>query len=217
MIYLDESLLVGQSVKRRVYLHPHHPEWCIKVPHPYTSYTSLKEKTHERRRYFRHGNPNDLALKNFLNLKSSRYLRDFIVNLQPELVATNLGSGLVIETIRDDDGHISKRLGDGIKTKHDYDTIIKQLHEFLNALKLAGDFMFDLNAGNFLVQYKKNRAQLRLIDYKSINYARDLIPLAKWSEAFALHKMLRKERRLFFVLQNHYVKILGDEIINEVS
>jgi hypothetical protein len=181
-LHLPDSLIINKGRERICFVHPHRPEYVIKV-------SRRKDSTHpaniqELRGY-------QLLVKKGKDLSRISHCHGFIT--------TDRGTGLVCDCIRDFDGAISKTVWDMVVFEDDCDiehllAVLKKFCDFLIANHI---WVFDINLKNIVLQ-KVSRTTLQpyIIDLKGSYVNHSLIPLARYVPYFARKKMIRRTTQL---------------------
>ena len=192
---LIHILAVGRT--RTVYQHPDEAGWLIKVENRHTSEEKfslfLRGFVHRAFPFF---SENARELRVYRKLVFS--LKDYIPEYKEQLVVTDKGLGLACRQVLDDNGVLSKTLGDYLKeTKVSVDTLAPQLEHFFQTLLLKKLYFFDFNVNNFLIQIQDGKPVLRFIDLKGYRKDRSIFPMSYLSSNLAEHKMKRRIDRLY--------------------
>lgn len=208
---LDHCTLIGRGANRVCVEHPDDRHLCIKIdlPQQPAATTSLAGRL---KAWFSNLLP-DPSLAH-LEFRSNRKIQ---AALGPafaghfaqalEVVPLALGCGLVCERIYNADGTPSQSVDFYLRNPSTVsaDVIVRALEEF-EAFLLRHDIpLFDLNAGNMLIQFTGAGARAVCIDTKSLGKAKEILPLANWFKAIRQQKISRRFGRL----KNKVVRILG--------
>ncbi len=149
MINLDESLYIAKGAERECYLHPNDFTKVIKV-----EYNNSID---------RNQNNLDLYYYNYLEKKNTSYSN--IVKCYGE-VETNIGSGVVFDAVKNDDGTFSQSFEDVIAqktlSKEEESKLLLELQYYLSENNIV---FGDVVLSNILCQkISKNNYKLIIID-----------------------------------------------------
>jgi hypothetical protein len=197
-IELDDSLFIASGTNRACYTDPNDDKKCIKI--------TISGNTKETNR--------EISYYKFLQKKgvSWEMLAQFY-----GCVDTNLGSGEVVELIRDYDLDISKSLDSYFRVLDSADEIQK----FLKLLQGLKEYLYkekiyikDLNAVNIVYQrYNKEDGRLVVID--GLAHA-SYIPFARSIDSLTLKNITKSWNHLIYKLKKRsstkYSPILKQEI-----
>ena len=173
MLYLDESMLLGEGASRKCYSHPKDKKKCLKI-----------EK--------KSGTINRQDLESYHIVKS--ILNSYLAGYDDELVETNMGAALVCELIFDEDGQPSESFAEYKQTQKPSPQLKDQFLHFFNLLQKNDLFFYDFNPKNFIVQKVPDGVRLRYIDLKSFKKTRTAFAIEK-IPYFAKRKLKRRIER----------------------
>lgn len=197
MIYLTQVLASGRT--RTIYKHPNSADWLVKIENRHTLAKVGKVSLFLRgliHRIFPYLSENARELRVYKKLAFS--LKGFIPEYEEELVSTDKGLGLVCRQVLDDNGDLSKTLGEYLNDPDTSPERLKpQLDRFFQTLFLKKLYFFDFNLNNFLIQIHDGRPTLRFIDLKGYRKDRSVLPVSYLSSSLAKRKMKRRIERLY--------------------
>ena len=193
--------LVFQGRSRLVYIHPGDPTLLLKIEREYPLLSAPKVSLAWRsffRKYLGFYSTNRAELK--AHLKISLKLSNFIPTIRPELVDTSLGQALVVSRIMNGSEsapslHQIMQSGSRIDS-----TTMDSVRAFCECCNRHEINLFDLNPANFLLRSDKT---VVFSDLKSLNVDRSLIPLTRVFKSLAKRKRLRRQARLFRLLESY--------------
>lgn len=198
-IDLDHCTFIGRGANRVCVEHPDDPRLCLKIDLPVAGQTGLAGRL---KAWLGSRPAASLAHR---ELQSNRKVhtalgpdfgRHFAEAL--EVNALNLGFGLVCQRIYNADGTPAHSVDYYLRnpTSISSSVINGALDEFETFL-LARDIpLFDLNAGNILIQFTDTGARAICIDTKSLGRAKEILPLANWVKCIRQKKISRRFGRL---------------------
>jgi hypothetical protein len=176
MIQLTDDLYLGKGRTRECYFDPRDPSLCIKVDYRDKGCRA----TDKEAKYYQ-------KLKRIKpNLEY-----DFIPRFHG-MVETNRGTGGVFDLVRDDDGKVSRTLGECLRDG----TVARErrlweeaLEKFLSRLMETGVILRDLNPGNLSARRRAD-GSVQLVAIDGIGH-RDFIPLCDYFLRIARRKLAR--------------------------
>ena len=116
-----------------------------------------------------------------------------------------LDQGLILrcELVQSADGSIAKSLFYYMQHQQaiDPDQLYRALDEFQAWLIQHNIPLFDLNAGNLVVQRHAQHVQLKCIDVKSVLRSKEIVPVSYWFKALMHKKIKRRIGRLKALVQ----------------
>jgi hypothetical protein len=177
MIQLSENLFLGKGRTRECYRHPIDPSLCIKVDY----HDKGCRQTSKEAKYY---------------LKLRRIKPKLEYNFIPHfhgMVETNLGPGGVFDLIRNDDGQVSRTLGECLRdgtVERERPLWEAALDQFLSRLIESGVILRDLNPGNLSARRLAD-GSIQLVAIDGIGH-RDLIPLCDYFPWIARRKQARR-------------------------
>lgn len=183
MLILNEKLLISHGKTRVCHQHPKDANLVVKTP-----FTGDEEGLISNANEYK-------AYHNLISL----HPKISCISHCRGYVTTNRGKGLLCESIRDDDGGISKSIYEIVVYQEDCDLdYVKQVTaEFCDYLKANDIFIFDINLKNIVMQSKQNGSYKPfIIDFKSQVETKEFIPLSKYSKYFARKKLSRRTQQL---------------------
>jgi hypothetical protein len=177
MIQLTEDLFLGKGRTRECYRHPHDTSLCVKVDYldKGCRQTSKEAKYYQKLR----------RLKPALEY-------DFIPRFHG-MIETNRGIGGVFDLVRDDDGQVSRTLGECLRdgtVARERPVWEKSLDQFLGRLMETGVILRDLNPGNLSARRLAD-GSIRLVAIDGIGH-RDFIPFCDHCLWIARRKQARQ-------------------------
>lgn len=179
MIQLTENYFITQGMYQKCYIHPSHPNLCIKIPKPVIEVDRVLKEL----KYYKYLNNKKALVSN--QLFFSKYLNS---------VTTNLGEGHIFELVRDQTtGNISKTLEYYLMKEPE---LLKKLEvaqhykELIKTLVTHKIVMSDIWARNICCQFI-TPAQIQLVIIDGLGH-RDFIPFSNWFSYFTKKKMHRK-------------------------
>lgn len=111
MLSLSSEQPFSIGGRRAIYVHPEDPGRCVKLLLPDKQPAAIRKSVPLSRRLFRHAAHYDENLQDLRGYRELAKLHGIQVNRHLPvvfgLVETDLGPGLVVELVRDDDGQIS--------------------------------------------------------------------------------------------------------------
>ena len=116
---------------------------------------------------------------------------------------------LYCELVTNAQGEVARSLYDHMQrspSQLDPDQVCQALDQFQAWLIQHDIPLFDLNAGNLVVQSDANGLQLKCIDVKSVLNAKEIIPISYWSKALMHKKIKRRIGRLKDLVRQHIQK-----------
>ena len=176
---LKVTKFVGKGATRICFEHPGNADKCVKV------IVRFKDE--------------NLLYKELETYKKvGKYLSNYLLSYDPDVVDTNIGKAVVCEFLRDDDGEISKGLGYYCKEGKIDKDLLNQIDDFANILVKENIFFYDFNIQNFMVQIKDGKKQLKYTDLKSYNNYKPwtFLKLEKMIKPLAKSLMLRRLKKL---------------------
>lgn len=199
ILNLSDDLLLKEGATRSVYKHPYDSSKCIKVLRV-PRVRNFKTFKKFLRLHLLGFNPNKNELRNYKKVLNTE-VSGFLPKLGLDMVDTNLGKGLVCETIKDFDGDISKQIYK-YSSNGKYSVEIKeQLESFFVILIENNIFFYDFNLNNFMVQLKKSNGgvQKKLIysDLKSLNKTKSFIKIERVFRSLAKMKLRRRVEQFY--------------------
>ena len=177
MIQLTENLFLGKGRTRKCFHHPFDTSLCIKVDYHDKGcrQTSKEAEYYQKLRRFK---------------PSLEY--DFIPRFHG-MIETNRGIGGIFDLVQDDDGQVSRTLGeclrDGTVTR-ERALWEQSLDQFLGRLMETGVILRDLNPGNLSARRLAD-GSIRLVAIDGIGH-RDFIPLCDYIPWIARRKQARQ-------------------------
>lgn len=118
--------------------------------------------------------------------------------------------GLILrcELVQSADGQIAKSLFHYMQHPSNIDTkqLLAALDEFQTWLLKYNIPLFDLNAGNLVVQRDGQQLQLKCIDVKSVLRGKEIIPVSYWFKSLMHKKIKRRIARLKVLVQQNIQK-----------
>lgn len=171
--------LISQGATRACYKHPHNDKKCVKILF----------------------NPKQIKLI-YNELKSNQFLQKKLKDMIPgcdEIVKTNLGLGLVMDLIYNDDNQISPSLLVWQKENQLNSEILNQFEAFFLELLNQKLWFYDFNDGNFVIQKKGNQEKVIFIDTKSFNHNNSwsTLKLEYFIPTLARWRMKRRIQRFY--------------------
>ena len=168
---LSES--IGQGRERACYVHPDDPRQAVKLPLSGTSKQSQRE------------------IRFYQKLRRRKALHSKHIPTFHGVADTNLGTGIVVDLIRDYDGQISRPmnwyLAEGYPIE-DFEPLLKELYE--SFLENSIIFNHDMTIGNLLLQKRSmTRGRLVAIDGLGDTVSIDWLDAIPW---FAKRKIRRR-------------------------
>ena len=179
MIELDTSLIINYGTKRVCFQHPEEPGLAVKIP------IGGKKEGHLS---------NLKELKGYCDLIKNHHDLLFISHCYG-IVSTNLGKGLLTDSIRDRNGNHSQSIWDIIVYQDNCDiSLIKNIaHALCEKLITKDIFLFDLNLKNILLKHKSDTNWLPvIIDLKGRYDNNEFIPLSSYINFLARIKLKRR-------------------------
>jgi hypothetical protein len=177
MIQLTDDLFLGKGRTRGCYRDPRDASLCIKVDYLEKGYhqTAKEASYYQKLRRLKPG---------------LEY--DFIPRFHG-MVETNRGTGGVFDLVRDDDGQVSRTLGECLRDG----TVVRErqlweqaLDQFLGRLRETGVIIRDLNPGNLSARLRAD-GSIQLVAIDGIGH-RDFIPLCDYFPRIARRKQARQ-------------------------
>jgi len=196
IIRLSSDLLIHSGSKRDTFVHPRDPRLCIKIDRLW------KEgyRVSPRKRLERILMP--WLIDFWSNREEARVYRSTALRIGEAfyehaprcfgIAMTNLGPGLVVERVCNEDGSFSKPIDVFVKENPDKARhaleLLRELYDFLVSHKLV---IYDwANPANFLVRQSKSKGdKIIVVDWKTEGTADKDIPLRDIFPALALKKM----------------------------
>lgn len=196
IIRLSSDLLIHSGSKRDTFVHPKDPRLCIKIDRLW------KEgyRVSPRKRLERILMP--WLIDFWSNREEARVYRSTALRIGEAfyehaprcfgIAMTNLGPGLVVERVCNEDGSFSKPIDVFVKENPDKARhaleLLRELYDFLVSHKLV---IYDwANPANFLVRQSKSKGdKIIVVDWKTEGTADKDIPLRDIFPALALKKM----------------------------
>ena len=179
MIELDTSLIVGYGTKRVCFQHPEESDLAVKIP------IGGKKEGHLS---------NLKELKGYCYLIQNHHDLLFISHCYG-IVSTNLGKGLLTDSIKDGNGNHSQSIWDIIVYQDNCDiSLIKNIVSELCEQLIAHDiFLFDLNLKNILLKQQPDGNWIPvIIDLKGRYDNNEFIPLSSYIKFLARIKLKRR-------------------------
>ena len=186
--------LIGCGKERACYLHPHDPTKAVKV---------LLGSVHKQM---------DRELKFYAQLSKRRFDNYAHLPRYYGKIETNLGTGYVVDLVRDYDGSISKRLSqcffEGMNIA-DYQAELDQLFHYLLQHRII--FNHDMYEGNILVRrVSANESRLVIIDglgeVAFFHFPNRIPVIARW-------KVARRWARFYARMQSNHAAIQNGEFL----
>lgn len=120
----------------------------------------------------------------------------------------NQGLMLRCELVQSVNGHVAKSLFYYMQHQEgiDPDLLCAALEEFQIWLIQYNIPLFDLNAGNLVVQHTAQGLKLKCIDVKSVLRSKEIIPVSYWSKQLMHKKIKRRITRLKVLVQRNIQK-----------
>jgi hypothetical protein len=183
MLILDDSLKINHGKTRDCFAHPTDDSLVVKTAFPGDDEGFIS-------------NANELlAYNNLMELHPGLSCVTRCVGY----TATNRGEGLLCQSIRDDDGSISKSIWNLIVYQDDCDVpYIRQIiTDFCHHLRDNDIFIFDLNLKNIVLQLGNTGVYTPfIIDLKSQIEIKEFIPLSTHIKYFSRKKLHRRTNQL---------------------
>lgn len=191
MIILSHLKPFAKGSRRQCYVHEDDAKKCIKVILPERPPEAIRSRSKLYKRFLSvsHFNENLNEVKGHQTLF---FYEHFPVCF--DTVETDLGTGLVVELIRNGDGKISSTIADIRKERELNDVERQALIHFFDYLMKHAIVVRDLTPRNIVLQYKGDNVKAYMIDGFGNS---DLLPLVKYSARLARAKILRKLGRTF--------------------
>lgn len=181
---LNEIDLIARGWHRECYQHPDDEHRCVKI-------VVNGDETETKR---------EQAYYQFLekSLSDWRSVPRFHGNVE-----TNLGQGAVFDLVRDDDGKISRTLGDYLGHQHEFNNhapaILTAMKNLINYQLEHNVLTMSLKQNNLLFQVKADGSGvMHIID--NLGNA-DWIPLCTYSHFFGQKKIRRKWKKFLNLLE----------------
>jgi hypothetical protein len=176
MMLLTDDLFLGKGRTRECFRHPCDASLCIKVDYHDKGccQTSKEAQYYQKLRRLKPG---------------LEY--DFIPRFHG-MVETNRGAGGVFDLVRDDNGQVSRTLGECLRdgtVVRERQLCEKALDQFLGRLMETGVILRDLNPGNLSARRLAD-GSIQLVAIDGIGH-RDLIPLCDYFPWIARRKQAR--------------------------
>lgn len=177
---LELKNFIAKGATRICFQHPKDENLCIKVVVRFKEIDVLSK---------------ELKVYNYIKQE----LKDCIVEYQNQLVDTNLGKGIVLSLLRDDDNSYSKTLNYYHKTNNIDKEIISELYHFAYKLIAHDIFFYDFNLNNFTIQIRNNKKKLYYTDLKSFESYKSwgYLKLEKIIPSLARHIMKKRLHKMF--------------------
>ena len=209
IIQLDDNLILGEGGHRLVYIHPQHPNQCIKVArkgHAPESANDKKEMAYRRARKFRNLPPSELLTQYFGTVQTSQ------------------GLGYVFERVCDYDGVTSMTIEElilaeqkardaGVTTQvflgtpKQLPTAVEALLRFRKDLFRENIVIPDMGAFNYMVQFGTPTTwRVRIVDDIG---SPTLIPIVYFIDYFAAGHVRRRWKKFIREIMNLYPGFLS--------
>ena len=191
MIILLHQKPFAKGSRRQCYVHQEDADKCIKVTLPERSPEAIRKssKLYKRILGASHFDENINEIKGHQSL--------FVYEHFPvcfDIIDTDLGKGLVVELIRNDDGNIASTVSEVMQERQLTSEELQALKVFVDYLMKHGIIVRDLTPRNVVFQYKDGRVKAYMIDGFGNS---DFLPFVKFSVRLARAKILRKVSRTF--------------------
>lgn len=200
MLYLDETLFIGEGGDKRCYRHPEDKSSCIKIA------------------------KNSHGLKVILkDLKGREKLKRKQVDLAYipcylGTVGTNLGLGYVYEIITDTDGEISRSLDWYLRLADldagDVEMIVQAMGRVKDSVFKNEVILKDPKRANFLLQKTETGYEAKYVDDLGSEV---LIPLEYYISYLARLKIRRKWDKLIIDIKRFHTGLLAKRFIEELK
>lgn len=125
-----------------------------------------------------------------------------------EVIESDQGKGLVCRRVLNSDATPAQP----IHHYYDHENTLK-LSDMVHAIEHFGNFLtrydiplFDLNAGNLLVQQTHNGLQMVCVDIKSLGKSKEIIPLSAWIRPLRQQKIKRRIERLITAVRSRKIE-----------
>lgn len=183
MIHLDDNLLVGRGTLRACYRHPERDEMIIKVP--------LQDQAGG-------ADANRKEMMSYQALKRAHTVLKHISHCYG-FIATDRGTGLVCDCIRDSDGAVSKTIWDVVVHQDccDMDALLETAGRFCDYLLTNDIFLFDINLKNIALQVQADSTwQAWAIDLKGPYDNKEFLRLSNRIRFLGRRKLKRRTSQL---------------------
>ncbi len=198
MIVLKNLTPFARGSRRQCYISQDNMDHCIKIILPERPPELIRQKSKFYKKVLKpsHFNEN-------LNEIKGHYFIPFYEHFPVcfDTVNTDLGEGLVVELIRNDDGSISETVANTLEKRELNEDETHALFEFFDHLLKHAIIIRDLSKSNIVLQRKNGKIKAYLIDGFGNS---DFLPFVKYSETLARKKILRKIGRTFRNLDYHW-------------
>lgn len=125
-----------------------------------------------------------------------------------EVIESDQGKGLVCRRVLNSDATPAQP----IHYYYAHESTLA-LSEMVQAIERFGDFLrrfdvplFDLNAGNLLVQQTNSGLQMVCVDIKSLGKSKEIIPLSTWFKPLRQQKISRRIERLIAAVRSRKIE-----------
>jgi hypothetical protein len=198
MITLSHQKPFAKGSRRQCYVYQEDTTKCIKVilPERPPELIRSKSKLYKKVMSPKHFDENLNEVKGH---KLLFWYEHFPVCF--DTVDTDLGTGLVVELIRNDDGEISPTVADVLKQRDLNAAESNALTEFFDYLLKHAIIVRDLTARNVVLQRQAGRIKAYMVDGFGNS---DFLPFVKFSTRLARAKLLRKIGRSFKFMDYHW-------------
>ena len=193
---LDGMTPLARGGHRTVYPHPHDAGLCIKVLHE--PWKEINRRLNDPFRWVRprrHFDENRGELHELTKLR--RKLGPLLTRHFPTahgLVETDLGEGLVVDRIVDEDGQTSLTLTNHLWLNSLDAACQEALEEFWDFLLEHRIMVRDPLPRNLVVQLRDGAARPRIVMIDGFGSS-DLLPFRSWFAGAAAHKLASRRRR----------------------
>ena len=190
VLQLSDKMVINRGRERICYEHPENDQLVIKI--------TLGSSGRKSR-------ANHHELKGYLLLREEKKDLSFVSHCHG-FVNTNYGEGLVCDSIRDNDGTISKTIWYIVVLEENCDVeyILQVVEKFCNFLMFHQIWIFDLNLKNIALKLLADGTyKPYVIDMKGRYVNHEFIPLSTYIPYFANKKLKRRSEQLLRRIPEH--------------